>query len=181
MIEGLGQWAPGSPFTEDDWALQQDRILSLTRRGRIVLGQAYLDSASDMRTRRMVTASYLMSKGLRSYLCLEMGYEPEWFPEYDVDLGMPVDALPASVDDLRLDSGLYRRRFDRGVVLVNPTGASIDVTVADAAGAGSWDRASFVGGGVLPGDADVSGMRIARTPVANVTVPAHDAAFLLAR
>jgi hypothetical protein len=96
-------------------------------------------------------------------------------------LGAATDALPASIDEYRLASGVYRRRFERGVVLVNPTGAPIDVTVADVAGAGSWDRATFVGGGELPADADTSGWRIDRAATADVTVPAHDAVFLLTR
>jgi hypothetical protein len=181
MIEGLGQWGPGSTFSEADWVLQQDRILSLSRAGKIVLGQAYLDSTTDYRSRRLVTGSYLLSKGSRSYLCLEMGSEPEWFPEYDLDLGPATDPLPASAAAYRQPSGLYRRRFERGVVLVNPTGAPIAVSVADVAGGGAWDLATFTGGGAIPTDADVSGMTIGRTPVTDVTVPAHDAAFLLPR
>lgn len=181
MIEGLGQWGPGSPFDESDWVLQQDRILSLSRAGRIVLGQAYLDTPADGQGRRLVTGSYLLSKGTRSYLCLELGSEPEWFPEYGLDLGAATDALPASIDGFRLSSGLYRRRFQHAVVLVNPTGAPISVTVADAAGAGDWDLATFVGGGELPAGADVSSCRIDRAPVTNLTVPAYDAAFVLAR
>lgn len=181
MIEALGEWGPGTPYEEGDWVLQQDRIISLARQGKIVLGQSYLDAPSDTTTRRMATASYLMSKGPRSYLCLEMGPEPEWFPEYDLDLGAPTDALPGSVDEFRLPSGLYRRRFERGVVLVNPTDAPVTAPVADVAGAGEWDLAVFSGGGTLPEDADVSGCRIDRVPASEVIVAPHDAAFLLRR
>jgi Trk K+ transport system NAD-binding subunit len=182
MIEGLGMWGPGSWFDPADWELQQDRIMSLARQGKIVLGQAYLDDASDGQSRRLALGSYLMAKGPRSYLCLELGAEPEWFPEYELDLGAATDALPAAVDEYEVAAGLYRRRFERGVVLVNPTGAPIDVAVADVAGAGSWDRATFAGGGALPEDADTSGWRIDRAAAgAAVTVPAHDAVLLLAR
>ena len=161
--------------------LKQDRVLSLSRAGKIVLGQAYLDTPADSRSRRLATGSHLLSNGSRSYLCLELGSAPEWFPEYDLDLGAATDALPASAGAFRLPSGLYRRRFERGVVLVNPTDASISVSAASVAGAGAWDLASFSGGGALPSNADVSGMRIDRTATTDITVPAHDAAFLLSR
>ena len=99
----------------------------------------------------------------------------------DLDLGSATDALPAGIASFEQPSGLYRRRFEHGVVLVNPTGSDITVSVATVAGAGSWDLAGFSGGGAIPADADVSGMSITRTPVTDVTVDANDAAILLER
>lgn len=182
MIEGLGAWGSGSPFDESDWVLQQDRILSLARRGRIVIGQAYLDSPDDTWMRQLAVGSYLLSKGRRSYVNLDLGYEPEWFPEYELDLGAAADALPASVAAYRDPSGLYRRSFAKGLVVVNPSDGPITRSVAALAGSASpYDLAGFVGGGYLPEDADVSSMGITRTPVDDVTVEAHSAEVLLLR
>ncbi len=181
MIEGMGEWGPDSPFDEADWVLQQNRVLGLANADKIVIAQSYLYSPSDAVTRRVATASYLLSRGPQSYLCLEMDASPEWFPEYGLDMGAPVDALPVTIAEYRLSSGLYRRRFEQGVVLMNPTGSAIGVSVALVAGAGEWDIATFVGGGALPADADVSEMSIVRAPASFVTVPAHDAVFLLGR
>lgn len=182
MIEGLGQWEPGSPFDEADWVLQQDRILTISRRSKIVLNQAYLYDPADTDSRSMVVASHMMSKGRRGYLTMELGYEPEWFAEYSLDLGAAVDTLPVSIAAFRQPSGLYRRRFATGIAVVNPTDAPIASTAAALAGdggAGSWVQAVFVGGGELPQDADVSGTRVDTVPVTELTVPAHGGVILL--
>jgi hypothetical protein len=182
MIEGLGQWEPGSPFDESDWVLQQDRILSISRRAKIVLNQAYLYDPADAASRSMVVASHMMSKGRRGYLTMELGYEPEWFAEYTLDLGAAVDTLPASIAAFRQPSGLYRRRFAAGIAVVNPTDAPIATTAAALSGdggAGSWAQAVFVGGGELAADANASGTRVDTVPVTELTVPAHGGVVLL--
>lgn len=182
MVEGLGAWGSGSPFDEADWVLQQDRILSLARRAKIVIGQAYLDSPDDSWMRKLAMGSYLLSKGRRSYVNLDLGYEPEWFPEYDLDLGVATDALPAAIAEYRDPSGLYRRRFAKGLVVVNPSDSESSAEVSALAGSDdTYDLAAFVGGGLVPGDADVSGMRIVGTPTTSVTVGAHSAEVLLKR
>ena len=46
----------------------------------------------------------------------------EWYPEWDVDLGAPTTAPTTDVASL-LSGGVYRRDFQKGSVLVNPSSA----------------------------------------------------------
>lgn len=79
MIEGFAVGlAPG------DWELQMNRVLWLVRRGRIVIGQSY-PAVDDIQTRMFSLGSYLLVKGSRT--CVNLEVQPEWFPEYDLDLG----------------------------------------------------------------------------------------------
>ena len=51
---------------------------------------------------------------------------PAWYDEYEAQLGAPAEAAPAAA----AQNGIWMRRFENGVVLVNPSrtaSASIDV------------------------------------------------------
>jgi hypothetical protein len=65
-----------------------DGVASLVRKNKIVIAQCYPDT-SDVRSRMFALASYLIVGGARTYLNLEVSSEPEWFPEYDLELGAP--------------------------------------------------------------------------------------------
>jgi hypothetical protein len=47
--------------------------------------------------------------------------ELEWWPEFDIDIGDPVDA-PVTVP---LTGGVYMREYTKGVILCNPTDAAV--------------------------------------------------------
>jgi hypothetical protein len=64
-------------------------------------------------------ASYLLGKnGAHTYFQFDAG-DPAWSndPVLSAPIGAPVEAY------VKLDSGIYQRRFEKGLVLVNPTGA----------------------------------------------------------
>lgn len=138
MVEGFATGLPPA-----DWALQMDRVLSLVRRGRVVIGQAY-PTAGDQAARMLALGSYLLVKGSRTFLNLELGAPPEWFPEYELDLGPALSGPPARIESLR-SRGVYVRRYRRGLVLVNPSDATVTYPLA---------RTHFWvtprGGGVVP-------------------------------
>jgi Ca2+-binding RTX toxin-like protein len=124
--------------------------------------------------------SYLLVKGDRSYLTFEGGYEPEWWPEYDVPVGAPIETA-ATIADLDPDGdGVYVRRFDDGMVLVNPTspwdGSAVTRTV-DLGGAFAMVITS--GGGPLPPSGVPEGT-IAYETVTSVTLPPYSAAVVFA-
>lgn len=123
MIEGFATPGSGSAYSPGDWELQMDRVLSLVRRGRIVIGQTY-PNAADEATRMFALASYLLVKGKRTYLNLEIGLPPEWFPEYELDLGPALSGPPTRISALR-SREVYVRRYRRGLVVVNPTDATV--------------------------------------------------------
>lgn len=80
----------------------------------------------DYQRMRYGLTSCLMDDGYFSYTdeATEYGSVP-WFDEYDSDLGMPVD--PPSSSPWK--NGVYRRTYQKGIVLVNPSRQSKTVTV----------------------------------------------------
>jgi hypothetical protein len=104
-----------------------------------------------------------------------VGIAAQWFPEYGLDLGPPLDPLPASIDALRTPAGVYVRRFAGGLAIVNPD---------DAPHAYAFDGTRRLvephGGGPLPADADVSAWGLnARAVAGSLTLAPHSGAFLL--
>lgn len=64
-------------------------------------------------------ASCLLDNGYFCYTDIDKGYDTvAWFDEYDINLGTPID--PPSTSPWQ--KGLYRRRFQNGMVIVNPKG-----------------------------------------------------------
>ena len=94
--------------------------------------------------------------------------QPQWFPEYRVDLGPAVGPPPRTIDALRVGGGLYERSYARGGVAVNP-----------------GDRARMIffhapvrvvrpfGGGALDDRADTRGWGLRLQQVSSARVPAH--------
>lgn len=145
MIEGFAlPWADVSP---EDWALQMDRALSVVLDGGVLIGQAYPD-ADDLSARMFVIGSYLLVKGERTFVNLEVAEEPTWFPEYDLPTGPAADPVPGAIDELR-EGDVYVRRYRDATVIVNPTGAE----AAWVAPAGArLVRLVPEGGGLVPQD-----------------------------
>jgi hypothetical protein len=83
-----------------------------------VIAQSYPD-VGDVDARLFDLGSYLLIKGDRTYVNLEVASAPEWFPEYDVDLGPAQAPPPQRVEQLQQQS-VYARRYAHGLVVVNP-------------------------------------------------------------
>jgi hypothetical protein len=86
MIEGFAEGQPPAYYAVSDWQLEMNRVLGLVRRGKVILAQSYL-SPSDLTARGFVLGSYLLVKGAHTFINMWVGAEPQWFPEYQVDLG----------------------------------------------------------------------------------------------
>jgi hypothetical protein len=152
-----------------------DRVLSLIRRGRIVIGQSY-PAVEDIQARMFAIGSYLLVKGSRTFVNLEVGFQPEWFPEYDLDLGRATAPPPPRITALR-SRGAYARRYERGLVIVNPADAPVTV----ALGRTYLLAAPTGGGAVPPSGTPPSTWRLTTRPVSSVTLGPRQAAVLLAR
>ncbi|MHB0877439.1 MAG: putative glycoside hydrolase [Anaerolineae bacterium] len=177
MVEGFAIEADTSPYALEDWRLQMSRILGATARGQAVIGQTY---ALGNQERMFALGSYLLVKGSRTYLNLESGLEPEWWPEYDVAIGRPAESAGTDLESLYDDvTGLYRRDFDNGFVLVNPTspwdgsGAARTVDLG-----GTYYLAECSGGGIVP-DSGVPTGSVTYRAVTRATLPPYSAAVLL--
>jgi Hypothetical glycosyl hydrolase family 15 len=174
MIEGFAEPGDNSWYAVSDWQLQMNRALSLARHGHVVIAQTY-PGASDVRGRMFALGSYLLTKGVRSFINLDVGIMPQWFPEYGIDLGSPLRPLPDSIARLRTRSGLYVRGFQHGLVLVNP-GHSARTYAAAAGGRSITPH----GGGVLPADASTSGWGLSSRRLSGpLTVGPESAAIIL--
>jgi hypothetical protein len=173
MIEGFALPGDGQAYAAADWALQVERVLGLVRRGKVLIGQAY---ARRPRGRLFALATYLLVKGRRSFLNLEAGMQPEWWPEYDVPVGRPRRG-PArgarALYDPRAD--VYRRTFANGEALANPSGATRVVRLERA----RWLAVPH-GGGAVPASGRPSG-RLAWRRVRRVVLPPASGAVLVAR
>jgi hypothetical protein len=174
MIEGFGYNA-WTDFGTEDWALQMDRALAWVRTGRALIAQSYVD-AVDVDARLFSLSSYLLIQGPHTYVNLDLGLELEWFPEYAIDLGAPVDPLPDTIAGLRdAASGAYVRRFARGRAIVNPGPGTATVNLGT-----TLYRVVPVGGGLIGEDGLIpSAWRLTFTPVTAVTLASGQAAILL--
>lgn len=174
MIEGFAEGGPQSFYAVSDWRLEMNRALGLVRRGKVLIAQSYL-SAGDVRARGFVLGSYLLIKGSHTFVNMDIGSQPQWFPEYGVALGPAVAPPPAGIDALRAPGGVYVRRYARGEVAVNPDAQAHVLHLA-----GRWRRLSPVGGGTLDGAADTRGWGLRTIPVGgSVVIPAHGGLVLI--
>ncbi|MBU6349689.1 MAG: hypothetical protein KGS73_06020 [Chloroflexi bacterium] len=171
MFEGFAMWGAGAPYAVEDWRLQMNRALGLIRQGKAVIAQAY---TGDGRERLFALGSYLLIKGERTYLNLESDMVPEWWPEYDIAIGTPLQPPVAVVDDLA-SNAIYRRDFTNGFVLVNPAeeGAPIVVDLG-----GMFRLAQPNGGGPVGADGVPTGSLTFQS-VTTVSLPPYSAAVLL--
>jgi len=83
-------------------------------------------SPQDFRFFRYAYTSCLMDDGYFSFTDETNDYSSvPFFDEYDVDLGKATD-LPRTTP---WQKGIYRRLFEKGMVLVNPTAATATVAI----------------------------------------------------
>ncbi|MBP7865236.1 MAG: hypothetical protein KA419_04740 [Acidobacteria bacterium] len=177
MVEGFAMEADASPYPFDDWRLSMDRIVAATTRGQAVIGQTYVTGAQE---RLFTVGCYLLFRGGRSYVNLDIDLDPEWWPEYDIPIGRALHAAVSSIDELDADADrIYRRDFDNGLVLVNPTnpwdgsGVTRDVDLG-----APFRRAWGNGGGFVGSDGVPTGTLFYET-VTSVNLPPAMAAVLL--
>jgi hypothetical protein len=173
MIEGFAFWSSSGYLATGDWVLQLNRILGLVGLDRIVIAQSYPDQNS-VDQRLFALGSYLLVKGSHTYINLETSQLPEWFPEYDLDLGPAIDPLASDVSSLLAFDGVsYLRRFANGLVVVNPTGSPTSVALD-----GVYQRAVPSGGGPVSADGVPSGS-LSFEAVDTAVLGPHTAAILL--
>ncbi|OQW51021.1 MAG: hypothetical protein A4S09_10840 [Proteobacteria bacterium SG_bin7] len=80
----------------------------------------------DYQRMRYGLSSCLLDDGYFSYSNVDAPYASSvWFDEFDADLGMPIELPPLEP----IKNGVYRRKFERGMVLVNPTAFPVTISV----------------------------------------------------
>lgn len=167
IIEDFAEAGPSSFYAVGDWQLEMNRVLSLVRRDKVILAQSYL-GPSDMTARGFVLGSYLLVKGTHTFINMWIGAEPQWLPEYGIDLGPATSPPPASIEALRAADGLYVRDYARGGVAVDPGSTALRISFPS-----SVRVVRPVGGGALSASADTSGWGLRTAQVNSAVVPAH--------
>jgi hypothetical protein len=158
-------------FAEADWELSTNLLLSLAAKGKILILQNYLGSPGDVARRMYYLANYLLVRGNRSYLDYFAAGPMEWYPEWGIELGAAKSA-GAKVGDL-LKDGVYRRDFEKGIVLVNPTSSPVTVTLDKA-----MQRVVPSGGGAVGADGVAPGT-LGLSSVTSLDVAAKGAEILI--
>lgn len=110
------------------WARMMERYRAVLRNTRPpnIVGFNVHGSVTDYRFFRYAYASCLLDDGYFSFTDKSRGYSNvPWFDEYDHKLGKALTAPPAAA----WSGEVWRRDFQNGIVLVNPTNATKTVTV----------------------------------------------------
>jgi hypothetical protein len=133
MDEQWVKWGnrPGSGWRDEaGWARQVANVAEATAAGVTVLTVTHSSNRDAAAARYGYASALLASQGRVLYESTADYHSDPWFADYDTDLGAPAGPMTAD------PSGVRRRVFARGLVLVNPTGAPRD---ADLGGTYSGD------------------------------------------
>jgi hypothetical protein len=186
FLEGFGDWGPsylnGEP---SDWVLSMNRALPMSAAGKILIMQPSLvdtpDSPTGLLQRGFDLGTYLLLKGDHTYLNVVSGVSPSgayYYPEDTIDLG-PALAPPATDVSQYLWQNVYRRDFQNGTVLVNPSNDPLTVTLDQ-----EQLLVQFSGGGALThASLDANGNYIdgslSTSPVTTLTLAPGSGVILL--
>jgi hypothetical protein len=124
-----------------DAAMERYRtVRANTRADKDVVFVTYGASPTDYAMLRYGLASALMDDGMFLFIPASGSQVPAWYDEYAAPLGAAVDAPPMAPTH----NGVYLRRFENGLALVNPSrteSATIDVGAGYQRLAGTQDPA----------------------------------------
>jgi Hypothetical glycosyl hydrolase family 15 len=117
---------PGAGYrSRGEWQTELSILQQTQREGKWFMGIAQ-SGDGDVRAERYGWATMLLGSGGRATFALqddaEYGIET-WFGDYEAPIGRPLGA------PVEQRTGVYRRSFSRGVVLVNPTSRSRTVSL----------------------------------------------------
>ncbi len=124
MDEQWVKWGnrPGSGWRDEaGWARQVANVADATAAGVTVLAVTHSSNRDAAAARYGYASALLASQGRVLFESTADYHSDPWFADYDTDLGAPSGPLTAD------PTGVRRRAFSRGLVLVNPTAAAQDV------------------------------------------------------
>jgi len=117
----FGDSPAGGHLTDGDWDDNLATLKQVQAMGKLFLGISH-SSLGDRAAARYGWATTLLAAEGDATFALHDDYTREaWFPEYNYDLGDPRGK------ESEIAGGVHRRAFARGLVLVNPTKASVPV------------------------------------------------------
>lgn len=126
-----------------------------------IVGFGVHGTMGDCKTMRYGLTSCLMDNGYFSYVPSDSNGLPAWFDEFDYRLGTAIDSPPGAA----WSNGVYKREFQYGLALCNPTGSPQTVTPTG----GPWKR--------IKGQ-QCSGVN-SGAAVTSITIPSRDGILLI--
>lgn len=142
-FEGFSFKVSGGHFAARRLTQQLGDFAAAARAGKLTVALDYVDAA-DVERRTFSLAAFLLGVGERSYHFVSaprISTAVQEFPEQMLDLGRALDGMRARPD------GLLSRRYERGLVLLNPEDQP---AVFELAGKSSSERLRLEGGGAYP-------------------------------
>jgi hypothetical protein len=134
MDENFGKWGntAGSGYAwEDYWNNELGSLKYAQEHGKDFLAVTH-SADGDVAAARYGWATMLLGAAGHAQFALHSNYTSEtWFPEYDYEIGEPVG--PES----RTSSGVHRRQFSNGIVVVNPTSGQLSADLCGGTYSGS--------------------------------------------
>ncbi len=114
---------PGAGYrNEAGWTRQLEELKESQRRNKVFLAITH-SAESDHSAALFGWATVLLgAEGKAAYEMADDYAEETWIPEYEYDIGEPLGA------ETRDSDGVHRRLFSRGLVLVNPTSVTREVS-----------------------------------------------------
>jgi len=114
-------------FPSSGWDQMMSKYLAVGKVGVAMLNANNANQpGEDYQKMRFGLTSSLLGNGYYSYDLGDLSHQQLWwYDEYEVDLGLPLGAA------VKLDNGVWRRDFERSIVLVNPTGQTVHLDFED--------------------------------------------------
>jgi hypothetical protein len=156
-----------SRLTGSDWQLSASRILRyVTGNDKILIAQPNNGWSENIALREWWIANFLLLKNHKSFYFYAYSMDVYWWPEYEIDLGAFVTPPTQNLADLVVagSDSLYQRRYENGLVLVNP-GESPQLYTLE----GDHYRVTFSGGGYVAENTKPA-MTLAHSILVNGTV-----------
>lgn len=162
FLEGLiGRWWSLEARSGWEKMMERYRTAKANTAPPHLVGFNVFGERDDYRRFRYGFTSCLLDDGYFSYTDEDEGYSSTpWFDEYDVDLGQALD--PPQTEPWQ--KGVYRRRFQKGIVLVNPSHFKTTVEIGPGYRAFPGQQDKGVNDGV---------------PVTTLTIPGKDGIVLV--
>jgi len=145
-----------------DWIQTLSRTMYLTQKDRVIILQPSIDDVNNLNYRLFVIGEYLMVRGNYTYININVSGQSQasWYPEYEIDLGAPTQTyvIPDTLFTPRKESTdkallnyregeLFIRRFEKGMVILNPNKMSRQYTIPTDR---YYKSAVISGGGTVP-------------------------------
>ena len=179
MVEGFGVRldlnGPYANLAEETWQMQQNRVLRLIGNDKIYIAETVdsdIASFDDVASRLWYMSNFLLLKHDKSFINMfpgghELAGQLHWWPEYELELGPPVESatpggigFDGDIGSLRDAGGIYSRSFERGLVLVNPSSETRTFLLDD-----DYRLVEPFGGGLVGPDGQAPDGGLTLTPV----------------